>query len=350
MDTFVASVEQCWLGTWLGPSLVEFGSHGMRVLGLMDDEGDGSLKRSPAQVHIPGTLLPGLVDAHVHLGLVDPSEVVRGGIAVVHDLGWEPVSIRRWKHEAGRSVELPEVLMAGAFLAPPGGYPGGRDWAPAGSVDCIATVEDIPDAVERQITAGADHIKVTLNAQAGPVFDEAFLNRIVAVAHDRGRKVVAHAEGSGQAAKAFAAGVDVLAHAPWTERLDEGLLQAMAGSMSWISTLDIHGWGNYGCDFETAQENIRRFHAAGGRVSYGTDMGNGATITGINTRELQALQDAGLGPGELLAAMLPSNATAPAGQRFSWHPAADIPGPGEMATWLAGVTVVHSTQIKEKFS
>jgi hypothetical protein len=48
--------------------------------------------------------------------------------------------------------------------------------------------------------------------------------------------------------------------------------------------------------------------------------------------------------------MLPSKAAAPAGPRFSWHPAADIPGPGEMAAWLAGVTVVHSTQIKEKFS
>jgi imidazolonepropionase-like amidohydrolase len=240
--------------------------------------------------------------------------------------------------------------MAGAFLAPPGGYPSDRDWAPTGSVECIATAEDIPDAVERQITAGADHIKVTLNAQAGPVFDEVLLSLIVAAAHDRGRKVVAHAEGSGQAAKAFGAGVDVLAHAPWTERLDERLLQAMAGSMSWISTLDIHGWGNYGRDFEIAQENIRRFHAAGGRVSYGTDMGNGATITGINTRELQALQDAGFGPGELLAAMLPNDAAAPAGPRLSWHPSADVPGPEEMAAWLAGVTVVHATKIKEKFS
>lgn len=347
MDTFLASVEQCWTGAWRGPSLVELGSHGMRVLGPAGNGKGGGPGQDPVAVHIPGTLLPGLVDAHVHLGLVDPSEVVRGGIAVVHDLGWEPAAIRAWKHEAGRSTELPEVRMAGAFLAPPGGYPSDRDWAPAGSVECIATAGDIPQAVERQVAAGADHIKVTLNAQAGPVFDEELLNGIVEAAHGRGRKVVAHAEGPGQAAKALGAGVDVLAHAPWTERLDEGLLRAMAGSMSWISTLDIHGWGNYGRDFETAQENIRRFHAAGGRVSYGTDMGNGATITGINPREIQALHDAGLGSGELLAAMLPGTA---AGPRLSWHPSADVPEPGEMAAWLAGITVVHSTKIKERFS
>ncbi|MFD0520984.1 hypothetical protein [Paractinoplanes durhamensis] len=39
---------------------------------------------------LPGTLLPGLVDAHVHAGLVDLATVRAGGIAGVWDLGGVP--------------------------------------------------------------------------------------------------------------------------------------------------------------------------------------------------------------------------------------------------------------------
>src|SRR5438034_10714939 len=34
------------------------------------------------------TLLPGFIDAHVHLGLLDPQAVLRGGITTARDLGW----------------------------------------------------------------------------------------------------------------------------------------------------------------------------------------------------------------------------------------------------------------------
>ena len=37
-----------------------------------------------------GYLLPGFIDAHVHLGLSEPAAVVRGGVTSVRDLGWEP--------------------------------------------------------------------------------------------------------------------------------------------------------------------------------------------------------------------------------------------------------------------
>ena len=64
-----------------------------------------------------GTWLPPLADAHVHLGLVDPVAVRRGGIAVVHDLGWVPDVARTWSGRPG----FPVVAFAGAFLPAPGG-------------------------------------------------------------------------------------------------------------------------------------------------------------------------------------------------------------------------------------
>ena len=36
------------------------------------------------------TLLPGFVDAHVHLGFYPPARVLAGGVTTVRDLGWPP--------------------------------------------------------------------------------------------------------------------------------------------------------------------------------------------------------------------------------------------------------------------
>jgi hypothetical protein len=49
--------------------------------------------------------------------------------------------------------------------------------------------------------------------------------------------------------------------------------------------------------------NLRRFLDHGGRVRYGTDLGNGELPAGVNPRELRALQRAGMSPGEVLAAV-----------------------------------------------
>jgi hypothetical protein len=73
--------------------------------------------------------------------------------------------------------------------------------------------------------------------------------------------------------------------------------------MSWISTLDIHGWGTETPESVTAAGNLRLFREYGGRVRYGTDLGNGPLPPAINRREIRALQAAGLTPDEILAAM-----------------------------------------------
>jgi hypothetical protein len=50
-------------------------------------------------------------------------------------------------------------------------------------------------------------------------------------------------------------------------------------------------------------DNLAAFHAAGGRVLYGTDLGNGPLPVGLNLREVALLRLAGLDDDAVLAAL-----------------------------------------------
>lgn len=227
-------------------------------------------------------------DFHVHLELVDPALVAAGGLARVYDLG------------SSRAIEVPgvEVIRAGRMLTAPGGYPSDRPWAASGLFREVAKGE-ADAAVREQVASGAALIKIALNADAGPVWDDDVLAEVVGAAHSAGVRVVAHVEGGGQAARATAAGVDAFAHSPFSERLGDALIRHLATGVTWISTLRIH----QGADRERALDNVRRFHAAGGRILYGTDMGNGPASGGVEQDELDALREAGLSDDEVAAAM-----------------------------------------------
>jgi imidazolonepropionase-like amidohydrolase len=243
-----------------------------------------------------GTLLPALCDAHVHSGLIDLAAVKAGGIAAVWDLGSVPAAVRALRDLADQ--RLPTIRYAGPFLTAPGGYPSDRAWAAAGSWRAVGSATEAGEAVGEAHSLGATLIKVTAHT-GGPLLPAATMTALVTAAHTRGLPVVVHAEGPGTVAAAYEAGADLLAHTPWTEVLDDGLIEACAGRMTWISTLDIHR----GPAQATAIENLRRFHGHGGTVRYGTDLGNGDLPLGINPRELRALLAAGLSPKEILGAM-----------------------------------------------
>lgn len=281
---------------------------------------------------LPGTLLPGLVDAHVHAGLVDLATVRAGGIAGVWDLGSEPATIAALARSD--RPDLPRITYAGPFLIAPGGYPSDRPWAPRDSWREIDSAAEATAAVDEAHTAGASLIKVTAHA-GGPQLRLFTMTAIVDAAHDRGLPVVVHAEGPGTVATAYESGADMLAHTPWTEPLDRALLHACAERMTWISTLDIHGWGVPTPESVTAVANLRRFLEYGGRVRYGTDLGNGPLIPGVNPREIRALQQAGLTPNDILTAMT--------GPDLTWIPGGLDLDPTRFADVLATARVLDET-------
>jgi imidazolonepropionase-like amidohydrolase len=300
-----------------------------------------------------GTMLPPLVDHHVHLMLVGADALADTAIAGILDLGAPLDLVAARRHRDG----LPRADFAGTFLTAPGGYPIGRPWAAPG---CAREVEAdrgdgrsaLPSAAETAVNEqqafGASVIKVALNADVGPVFDPTTLAAIVRAAHERGLPVVAHVEGDGMTRLAVEAGVDALAHAPFTEHVDDALVErAVAIGQRWISTLFVTGYGTVTPDSERAADNLRRFLDAGGRVLYGTDLGNGDQPLGVNADELALMAGAGLDAPALLAAITdpwPRPARAEGIATF-------VPGPvpdtlDDVPAWLATACLVPTEDLE----
>ena len=294
-----------------------------------------------------GVALPPFVDHHVHLHLIDDRSLGEHGIAGVLDLGGDPVALARRPQNS-----MPAVAYAGAFLTAPGGYPSNRPWAPPSVVREVSTASTHPGvpggavtAVDEQVSFGASVIKVALNTAAGPVLEPYLLHAIVTASRQQGRPVVAHVEGRGMASIAIDAGVDALAHAPFSERLDEELIgRAASAGQRWISTLDIHRDDVHARD--AAEANLAAFARAGGAVLYGTDLGNGDLPVGLNPRELTALHAAGVSGESLIAALTdpwPRGARSPGVSTFV---AGDPPATkDDIPAWLAGAVVVPTEEL-----
>ncbi len=257
------------------------------------------------RLEVDGFLMPAVADRHVHVRLADPGAVLLGGVAAVRDLAWPADEI----FALADASELPSfngplIRAAGPMLTGRGGYPTKASWAPPGTGLELDGPEHTARAVNELASRGAGVIKVSLNAEAGPTPSDAELTALVESAHGRGLPVAAHVQGVGQAERAVGAGLDEFAHAPWTERLSEQLLEAAARTMRVVSTLDILSFGDVTPELRTACDNLVRFRAAGGQVVYGTDLGNGAIPPGIDVREALLLHEAvRMSPEEVLTAM-----------------------------------------------
>ncbi|MEV6595696.1 amidohydrolase family protein [Actinoplanes sp. NPDC051346] len=316
--------------TWLVPDSLWWQGrlHTGRALRDGTATAAGDVPAADPRQRLPGTVLPGLGDAHVHSALVDLPTLRSGGLAWVWDLGGEPGSL------VSLAARHPWMRFAGPFLTAPGGYPSDRAWAPPGSCREVRSAADAGEAVDEAHAAGASLIKVTAHA-GGPTLPPATLVAVVEAAHERKLPVVVHAEGPGTVAAAVAAGADLLAHTPWTEELDDALVRDCADRMTWISTLDIHGYGTTTPERVTAVANLRRFLAYGGKARYGTDLGNGPLPPAINPREIRALQECGLAPADILAAM-----TEPGRAELSWIPGGLDLEPSRFADSLATARVL----------
>ena len=202
----------------------------------------------PVLVVEGGTILPGLVDAHVHLiSMAGPdlaAEVARppaarvlvavesarrqldSGTTLVRDLGApaeEAVEIGR-AVEAGR-LDGPRVVAAGAAVTMTGGHIHYLGRVADG-------VEQMRLAVRENLAMGASCIKVVatggvLTKGIDPrrsAYAQAELDALVSEAHRHGLKVAAHAIGEGGVVTAVRAGVDSIEHGMF---LDEGAVELL---------------------------------------------------------------------------------------------------------------------------
>ena len=277
-----------------------------------------------------GWLLPGLIDAHVHLrGPGDLRELARWGVTTALDMGSWPAALIAQLRQAGST----DVRSTGAGAVGPGSVQAKIPGRPADSV--VLTPDDGRRFVATRLAEGMDYIKVIVDppGRGGP--DQATVTAITEAAHAAGRIVIAHASHTGAVALAQAAGVDVLTHAP----LDAGLVpdavaDVVRSHRTSVPTLVMMAGvaANVpvpGLDYRHARDSVAALHQAGVPVVLGTDA-NQAPGVPANVpygdsahRELELLTEAGLSPAEALHA-----ATGAAADRFG------LPDRGRVAPGL----------------
>ena len=283
------------------------------------------------------TLLPGLIDAHVHLCL-DPgirealaqgkettaelrqrmaercAAMVRAGITTARDLGggtWDELHTRD-RILAGE-IPGPRLVCSGQPITSVQGHChfwGGE----AADVDAALAV------LERQVAKGADLIKVmatggNLTPGSTPAlaqFDEPALCRIVERATAHGRHVAAHCHGTAGIRHATAAGVTTIEHcswvgpAGWGVDYDEETARQIGERGIRVSPTVSANWKRHlgRAEFETrVRGNFARMRAAGVKLIASTDAG----IPGVLHHQLPLALPvfahfAGLSPVETLRA------------------------------------------------
>jgi imidazolonepropionase-like amidohydrolase len=273
-----------------------------------------------------GVLLPGLIDAHVHIDrLADLEQCARAGVTTVVDLATRDLaSLDALRERPG----LPTLLRAGL----PASAPGGAHTKKMGFTGSSAVVDeaDAGRFVADRVKDGVDVIKVIVEdprmpgtaALAGPT-----IAAIVTAAHEAGLLVVAHAVTSAALGLAADAGVDVLTHAPVNRHLtaDEATALKARGTvlvptltMMRGTTAAIGGKLVFRLlrrlkvapplEFAHAMGSVKAAHAAGVVILAGTDANNegGAPFQPAHGSalhdELANLVEAGLTPTDAIRA------------------------------------------------
>ncbi|MGE0494783.1 MAG: amidohydrolase family protein [Vulcanimicrobiota bacterium] len=229
------------------------------------------------------TVVPGFIDTHVHLGFFKPRELLEGGLTTVRDLGWSPELAFGWKKASRQPEWGPLVLVAGPIVTVKGGYPTRAGWAPA---DAAAVFR--PRMVKTLRESGASVVKVALEPRAGPTLSLGELEQLVREAHQQKLRVAAHVSTLAELDKALDAGVDELVHLVFDDvRIpDATLARIVAQKVVVAPTLRVGPGAN-------RLANLARLEKAGGRIVFGTDLGNGGRA-GIDIEELQWMVRAGL--------------------------------------------------------
>jgi imidazolonepropionase-like amidohydrolase len=300
----------------------------------------------------PKVLLPGLIDAHIHLyragtdnlvlrsiepperklirGVADAKQLLYAGFTAARDMGFrDSVHIKRAIEEG--DIEGPRLVTPGRMIVQTGGSPDPfwlpLEWVEEYDYRCrIADgVDEVRRAVREQIRSGADFVKVmasgglTTRGRGQRAFDYSAgeLQVVVEEARKAGLMVAAHALGSTAVANAVNAGADTIEHGG---SIDDPTLELMAKrDVVFVPTLALtHAIARrpHSTQFDAAVRTraeegyeqtaltVGKAHSLGIRIAAGTDFGGLPVSThGTNAVEARLLVDAGLTPAEAISSI-----------------------------------------------
>jgi len=297
------------------------------------------------------TLLPGLIDAHVHafrhqelpllFGVTSQIDMFTG-VALMQD------TTRKMK--AGQNREQADLFSAGTLATAPGGH-GSQFGMP---IPTLTGPEQAQSFVDARLAEGSHFIKIVMesghNGHHMARLNDATVKALIVATHARGKLAVVHISTLDDARKALEMGADGLVHLFIGNAMSGPDLDAFVAlakskkafviptlsvleSMVGISSNDILGdlgltelmtreqiqtlRTNYGGGASRAallaapHALVAALRRAGVPVLAGTDAGNPGTQYGISMHhEMAALVQAGLSPRQALAAASAAPATA----------------------------------------
>jgi imidazolonepropionase-like amidohydrolase len=172
-----------------------------------------------------GTVLPGLIDAHVHLVPGALAQSLTFGVTTVLDMFSQPDLVASEKEQAGSRPDVADVRSSGVGATAPGGHPS-MMYAP---FPTLTAADQAGQFVAERIAAGSDYLKI-ISGTGGlwPSLDSETIKALVTAAHIRGLVVVAHVSSTAGVEEVVSVGVDVVAHVPANAELDKALAGRMA--------------------------------------------------------------------------------------------------------------------------
>ncbi len=269
-----------------------------------------------------GWLLPGLVDAHCHVGIATGGSAVEdlaaareqalteraAGVLALRDCG-SPVDTR----ELDEHLDLPRLIRAGRHLAAP------RRYIPGLAIE-LEPADLVAEAVV-QARRGDGWVKLVGDwidrgiGDLAPEWPTEVLAAAIAAVHAEGARVTAHTFGTDALPGLLAAGIDCIEHGTG---LTEDLIAEMAtrGTAVVPTLVNVENFPGFAAAGEARfpgyASTMRRLYAGSGavvRAAYeagvpvfaGTDAGGGIAH-GVIADEVRALHAAGLPVEAALAA------------------------------------------------
>ena len=298
------------------------------------------------------TVLPGLIDSHVHLasdrggeaGLVaymreEPQmrsleaqmngmKTLRAGFTTVRNLGDGGATLALREAVKRGWVQGPRIVDAAESISTTGGHMDGRGGLNDDLVAHLPAPENLCDSAEscrrvvrRQVDRGADVIKFAttggVNSGTGTstrmYADEA--KALVDTAHSLGRKVAVHAHGADGIKLALRAGADSIEHG--TVMDDEVVRLMKQANAYYVPTLStVNGYlerlaanpNAYAPDVKKqidwrigiTGQSLAKAYPAGVKIAFGTDAG--VSKHGRNADEFELLVKYGMPPVEAIKA------------------------------------------------
>jgi imidazolonepropionase-like amidohydrolase len=285
-----------------------------------------------------GTLLPGLIDCHVHLcyggegnpwatmsGMTDAQLTmraldhaqasVRGGITGLRDCGGKDYLEFAVRDACNQGRQMgPTIRASGRVICMTGGH-GNRTGRVADGVD------EVVKAVREQIHAGSDLIKImatggVMTPGVNPEDAHYTAEEMAAGIHEGHRfhkTCASHAQGSEGILNAVRGGIDSIEHGIFMT--DECIEEMTAAGTYLVPTLaavknilahkdqGVPAYAVEKCERVTDVhvQSIRAFYKAGGKIAMGTDAGTPYNKHGVNALELRYMvEEAGISPTDSL--------------------------------------------------